>query len=273
MVSASEYKYEQNVLLTEYEQKVRKWLKENGQEELSEKIPFFKDGVVCPEKWFANGNDFRPLFILKEVSIGKDSISDVDDFLDIWGNQKVFNFVENPFDDVKIGKFILWRKIAALAKGLEDIYYGADSCDYYKYDFSYKQGGSKYKGNIKGYIDYGSRTANEQYNNIIEKIAILEIKKIGGGRDVNSELSKATKYYSEHIKPFEDLICKEIELINPTVVVCCSREYFTGNLLKSIESKTSNRKWIYGYHPTFSSIKNFYNDPLEEYKNYLRSKD
>ena len=69
---------------------------------------------------------------------------------------------------------------------------------------------------------------------MIEKIAVLEVKKIGGGRDVNSELSIATKHYTEHIVPFCDLICREIELINPTVIVCCSREYYTYNLLSKV---------------------------------------
>ena len=122
MITATEYRKKQAQLLAEYETRVREWLWDYGEKELSEKIPFFKDGVVNPEKWFAEGNDFRPLFILKEVSLGKDNISDVDAFLKKWGNQKTFDFVENPFDDVKVGIFTLWRKIAALTQGLEALY-------------------------------------------------------------------------------------------------------------------------------------------------------
>lgn len=269
MVTAEEYRVEHNKLMKEYEQRVREWLKESGEDEIADKIPFFKDGATMPEKWFAPNNNFRPLFILKEVSLGVDKIADVDKFLEIWGGQKQFEFVENSFDDVKIGKFILWRKIASLAKGLEEIYNGVNDCSYGKYDFSYKQGGEKYQGDIQGYRDYGCRTANPIYNDIIEKIAILEVKKIGGDRSVQSELSIATKYYAEHIAPFQDLICREIELLDPTVIICCSREYFTYKLLEEIRENTSKRQWIYGCHPTFNSTKKFYEEPLQAYKNEL----
>jgi len=248
MSKAIQYRMEQDRLLIEYEEKVRKWLADNGEEELAEKIPFFRDGVTCPEKWFSSDNGFRPLFILKEVSLGMDNVSEVNDFLKIWGNQKTFDFVENPFDDVKIGKFILWRKIAALAKGLEEVYQGMESSPYGKYDFSYKSGGEKYNGDIEGYRQYYARTSNRMYNDIIDKIAVLETKKIGGGRSVASELSVATKYFSEHIAPFKELICREIALIDPTVIICCSREFSTYNLFSEIKKEFSNVKWIDGYH-------------------------
>lgn len=272
MISAKEYTLRQNELLNEFETRVRDWLKENDEYNISDRIPFYRDGVVCPEVWFKPDNNFRPLFILKEVSIGKDYVKDLDKYLEIWGNQTSFEFVENPFDDIRIGKFTTWRKIAALAKGLEDVYNGLGIREYNIDEFSYMQGGEEYKGNIEGYCDYHARTANNSYNDIINKIAVLETKKIGGGRDVNSELSIATKYYSEHIEPFKDLICKEIELINPTVIVCCCREFFTGNLLREIENSTGNRLWIYGYHPTMNSTENFYKKPLIEYENNISKK-
>ena len=271
MITASEYRLKQTELLNEYEERVRKWLKDKGENQIAEKIPFFRDGVTNPEVWFAPGNNFRPLFVLKDVSLGVDKVSDVDQFLKTWGNQKQFDFVENPFDDVKIGKFILWRKIAALTKGLEDIYLEKGFSDYGKYDFSYQTGGMQYTGDIEGYKDYGFRTSNPLYNDMIEKIAVLEVKKIGGGRDVNSELSIATRHYAEHIAPFRDLICREIELINPTLIICCSREYFTQNLLEEVKNNTSERLWIYGCHPTFNSTKNFYEAPVLTYKQHMES--
>lgn len=271
MVTASEYREKQSKLLKEYEERVRAWLKDKGEDVIADKIPFFKDGVTCPEVWFAPGNSFRPLFVLKEVSLGVDKVVEVDEFLETWGNPKSFEFVENPFDDVKIGKFILWRKIAALAKGLEDVWLDKGISDYGTYDFSYKSGGERYVGNVIGYQDYNAVTANEIYNDIIKKIAVLEVKKIGGGRAVNCELSIATRHYTEHIVPFQDLICREIELLNPTVIICCSREYFTHNLLEEIKNNTSERLWIYGCHPTFNSTKNFYEKPLLEYKQYCDS--
>lgn len=152
MISATEYKQEHTKLMSEYETRVRKWLKKNGELTLADKIPFFKDGVTCPEKWFAPGNNFRPLFILKEVSLGVDRIADVDQFLNTWGNQTTFDFAENPFDDIKIGRFPTWRRIAALAKGLEDLHYGKDERKYNISEFAYKEGGEKYAGDISGYL-------------------------------------------------------------------------------------------------------------------------
>lgn len=270
MITAAEYRERQSQLLDEYEARVRAWLNKSGEQELAEKIPFFKDGVVNPEKWFAEGNDFRPLFILKEVSLGKDNLSDVDCFLRKWGNQTTFDFAENPFDDIKVGLFTLWRKIAALTKGLEAVQRGEQWYEYDIAEFAYKTGGDEYTGDIEGYKEYHARTANSLYNDMIERIAVLEVKKIGGGRDVNSELSIATRHYTEHIEPFCDLICREIELINPTVIICCSREYYTNNLLSKVKGGTSERLWIYGYHPTMNSTEDFYNKPLRTFKENIQ---
>lgn len=264
MLAVNEYMFKKNELLDEYEKRVRKWLEEKGEKEIAYKIPFFRDGITCPEVWFKPGNEFRPLFILKETSLGIDKIEELNDFLNVWGNQTRFEFVENPFDDVKVGQFTTWKKIAALAKGLEDANNGLGIREYNLKEFSY-QPGEKYQGDIEGYRRYGSRTSNSLYNDIMSKIAVLEIKKIGGGTLAQKELSIATGYYSEHIEPFKDLICKQIELINPTVIIGCCREFFTANLLKDIENKTSDILWIYGYHPTMNSTKNFYYTPLNKF--------
>ncbi len=258
MISAKEYTIKRNELMDEYERKVRDWLKEKGAGEIADKIPFYRDGVTCPEVWFKPGNNFRPLFILKEVSIGKDDIEGLNEYLEEWDDKRTFDFTEYPFDDVKIGKFTTWRKIAALAKGLEDIHKGLGIREYDINEFAYREGGEKYSGTTPGYLAYGARTANEAYNDIMSKIAVLEIKKVGGGTIATKDLSLATRYYSEHITPFRDLICREIELIKPTVVVGCCREFFTGNLLKEVEDRVSDVPWIYGYHPSMTSTENFY---------------
>lgn len=273
MITASEYRTKNIELLTEYERRVRRWLVEDKgvDKELAERIPFFRDGVVCPDKWFAVGNDFRPLFIVKEVSLGKDEVSDLDSFLNTWDHQTCYEFVENPFDDIQIGKFIMWRKIAALAKGMEEVHSGKGIRPYHISEFNYQKG-ELYKGSVEGYRDYHARTANSAYNDIIQRIAVIEAKKIGGGRTVGSNLSKATIHYSAHIEPFKALICQQIELIDPTIIVCCSREFFVWHLLENIQNATSDRKWIYGYHPTMSSILNFYTKPLREYEDYCHNK-
>ena len=271
---AREYREKHEKLMKRFEQAARMWLKDKGHVEIAEKIPFFRDGVVNPEIWFKEGNDFRPLFILKEVSLGVNEVDKLDDYLKIWGTPKYFEFAQYDFDDIKIGTFSTWQRIAKLAKGLEDIHQGKEECDYDTYDFRYQSGGIKYDGDIEGYkYHYPERTSNSTYIDIMDKIAVLEIKKVGAGQAVNSELSKKTGYYTMHIEPFKDLICEQIELINPTVIICCGREGggYSNNILKEIKCATSERLWIDGYHPVMSSREKFYYNPLRIYKEYRES--
>lgn len=192
MITAEEYRVENKKLMEEYEAKVREWLKKEGCNNIADDIPFFRDGVTNPDVWFKEGNEFRPLFILKEVSIGKDKTRELYDFLKEWGNTKTFEFVENPFDDIKIGTFRQWMRIARFAKALEETSKGNYSYNYSAMDFSYKKGREIYIGDIDGYKKYKPRTANQNYLNTVDKIAILEIKKVGGGTNVASEISCAT---------------------------------------------------------------------------------
>lgn len=274
MITAIEYKEKNKALLDEYESTVRKWLKEQGKENISEKIPFFRDGVVCPEKWFAKDNNFRPMVILKEVSLGINEVDELDDYLKIWGNQKSFEFVENPFDDVQIGIFKQWRRIARLLKGLEDVFYGSEYCDYYKYNFDHIPGNKFYTGSIEGYKtgDYlKGRTANQNYNDIISKMALFEIKKVGGGTTTSTKLSLESMHYTKHIEPFKNLMIKQIELIDPTVIICCGVEnqQCIRSLLVEVKDKTGNRIWIDGCHHTRSSNDDFYYKPLNDYRMHL----
>jgi len=275
-MTANEYRKENSKLMAEYETSVRKWLKEKGKDSISEKIPFFRDGVVSPEKWFEKGNEFRPMIILKEVSLGVDEVEKLDDYLAVWGNQKHFEFVENPFDDVRIGIFKQWRRIARLLKGLEDVFYGEEIQDYYKYNFDYMPGNEIYTGPIEGYKTDGyksGRTANPLYNDIISKMALFEIKKVGGGTKVGTNLSLESIHYIEHIEPFKELMIKQIKLINPTVIICCGVEnkQCISGLLSEIREKTGDRIWIDGCHHTRSSNANFYYKPIEEFRQCLKN--
>lgn len=275
MMNSLQYRKEKESLMVEYENRVRAWLSDDNNIELAEQIPFFRDGITCPEVWFQENNSFRPLFILKEVSLGVDKIQELPQFLETWGHPHYFEFAENPFDDIRVGTFSQWRRIARLAKGLEEIHAGASDCDYYKYNFDFMPGGAVYTGNVDGYKSDMNcqRTSNSIYNSIIDKIAVLEIKKVGAGRNAKSELSLATKHYTEHITPFQDLICRQIELINPTVVICLGRENGAciSRLLEHVKANTEDRLWIDGYHHTYSSNLHFYNEPIAAYKKHLDS--
>lgn len=272
MKTAAEYRKQNARLMEEYEQKVRRWLRKDDKYNIADKIPFFRDGVTNPEVWFTEGNNFRPLFILKEVSIGKESAEELTCYLEEWGNPKYFEFAENPFDDIKNGQFSQWRRIARLAKGLEKVYHESVIPEYYCFDLDYKKGNIKYDGDIEGYKKYKPLTANKEYIDIINKIAILEIKKVGGGKTVGLEISKATKYYSEHIEPFADLLAKQIELIDPTVIICLGRENEAciSKLFNNIKPSIKERIWLDGYHHVLSSNDNFYYAPLKKYMEALQ---
>lgn len=274
-MTAARYRKENFELLEEYEKRVRTWLADNGDKELAEKIPYFRDGVICPERWFTNGNNFRPLIILKEVSLGINNLNELDDYLTLWGNPKYFEFVDNPFDDIRIGTFTQWKRIARLVKCMHELYCGEETIDYHKYDMKFIPSGEIYNGNIEGYKKFlNQRTANTVYNDIVEQMAVIEIKKIGAGQTAVSELSIATKHYTEHIEPFVDLLSQQIELIDPTVIVCLGREggKCISNLLKKVKSMTGKRLWIDGYHHARSSNVHFFEEPLNVYKEYLKSK-
>lgn len=283
-MTVKEYYEKKEILLTEYEKAVREWLSKDfkrpngrktfkGNPELAEKIPFFRDGVVCPEVWFEKGNDFRPLIILKEVSIGKNKICELDDYLKEWCNTKQFEFVENPFDDVRVGTFSQWARVAKLIKTLEATYNNENDFDYNKYNLSFESSKEYYSGNIDGYKDkdHFQRTGNKEYRRITDRMAIMEMKKVAGGQDVGSELSTATRHYTDHIAPFKEFIEKQIELINPTVIIFCGREY-GGCIRKLFEDNgidRNNRIWIDGYHHILSSNEHFFDEPVKAYKKSL----
>ena len=273
MLSASEYRKENEKLMIEYEIKVREWLCQNGKEEISKNIPFIRDGVTCPEVWFQEGNNFRPLFILKEASIGIDSIKALPDRLKVLGNPKYIEFAEYPFEDVRVGKSKTWIKIAKLAKALEEVHFGKDIIDYDKYDLSFKPGGEEYVGDIEAYLydDNRKRTGNPIYRDIIDKIAVLDLKKVAAGKNTKSELSKETLNFTEHTEKFKDMIYHHIALMDPTVIICCGKDAdkWLSDYLTEIKQRTDDIYWINNYHPR-SRISNaiFFDECINQYRAY-----
>ena len=62
------YREENSVLMQEYETRVRKWLAGFGNEKLADQIPFFRDGVTCPETWFREGNESSDVYLKRDES-------------------------------------------------------------------------------------------------------------------------------------------------------------------------------------------------------------
>ncbi len=276
MISAEQYQALNKEFHNQLEKAAREWLSELTDADFAQRIPYFRDGATNPKKWFEEGNDFRPLFILKEVSLGINDIEDLDAYLTKWANIKSFEFVEDRFQDVRVGWFKTWKRIAKLAKGLEGICNGEDEIDYYKYDFYYKAG-EPYTGDVPGfkmgYKNQFNRTSNENYLDIMDKIAVVNVKKIGGGTAVGSEISQASGYYWSHLERFENALIQQINMLNPTVIVTCSAD-FTSDNIKALRSGTdSNIIWINGVHPSRTSTEKFYYQPLREYKAALRGEN
>lgn len=271
-MTVQQYQLEHEKLMTEWENEARSWLSEIGEEELAKNIPFFRDGVTCPEVWFDKDNTFRPLFILKEVSIGKNYKCYVHEFLKTWGNKKTFEFAQYEFDDIKVGSFPQWMRIARLAKAFEEVHKGKYPCDYGTFDMRFRDKGELYVGEIPGYKDPKGKnykkTTNTVYNDIINKIAVLELKKVGAGQNVSSELSLATGYYTSRIKKYKEKICKQIDLIKPTVIIGLGRENgeCITRLLKDNGIEMNNIIVIEGYHHSRSSNEKFYDCPLRQYR-------
>ena len=65
---------------------------------------------------------------------------------------------------------------------------------------------------------------------------------MGGGTKADSEISIATKHYTEHIESFEKLLINQINLIEPTVVICLGRH--NGACISELSKKASEQNII-----------------------------
>lgn len=130
--------------------------------------------------------DCRPLFILKEVHEEE-------------SESEFYNFLESP--DIREGKEVTWRKLITLARGIIN----GNSDDEYKLI-----------------------TANdtEIYNEYVKKVAIINLKKIAGGKYCGDKKSLSTLHFSEHAKIFQNELREQIRDIKPTIVVCCGKDVY-----------------------------------------------
>lgn len=283
MISAREYVSQKKALISEYEDTVRMWLKSNGKidPEAADKIPFLADGAAAPERWFSPGNDFRPLFILKEASIGINNLSELDSFLMKWGGATRFEHVEDCFGDIKIGvnKFEgrnPWIRVAMLAKGMETYFAEGRIPDYEELRiFQFKEGGKKNPDNVSNDPNYACQTANKEYLDIIDRIAVVNMKKLAGGTNAGSNMSIASGWYLDHISnenpELETLFIRQILMLDPTVIICCgieNKKCISEYLPDAIKEKYADRI-ISCPHPTRSSTQEFYYDALDRYAEIL----
>lgn len=196
------------------------------QEELHKGKVFNRDGIVNPYKWFES--ERRVMFLLKEAYHGATyEYNEYDLAEDLYKN--------GPWD-----KDNIWNRVAEWANGLI-------KCE-------------------KDYLPPYRGLSKEKANKIIQKIAVVNIKKSDG--KPNSEWEEIEKYADDD----KEKLYKQIELIDPTIIVCG----FTFGALKKVISESEikhaveekkngiftwgNRVIIDYYHPAnhFPIVLNYY---------------
>lgn len=197
---------------------------------------FFRDGVIDPDIWFSSS--FRPLFILKEVHDKKPKGGFVDftamndaEGHDIWN---------------RVG---MWHSLGTLAKG---IICGVQ--------------------NLEKMVPYETLYAEkiDEYRKTLRQIAVINIKKLSGGSNVKSDKSKETKNYTCHACKFSGNLQEQIEIIQPSVIICCGSEL--KNCFDIKDGKIYGFPVVMGLHPATNPNcrrKAFYDDTIEKVRNVL----
>lgn len=214
-MKAMEYERQHNILMDAWEKDTRKWL--NDEMNISVVATFFKDGIIDPETWF--NNEFRPLFILKEVHdkspkggcINFVAMDDGEDY-DIWQRKG------------------MWRAFGTLAKGIIS--------------------SIESNGKIIPYEELYEKPI-EEYRDTLKRIAVINVKKLSGGSRVDSNTSIETKNFVCHARKFKDNLKKQIELINPTVIICCGPEI--KECFEFVNNKIYGIPTVMGLHPATNS--------------------
>ena len=206
MLNVEEFLCQRKDLMTRYEQEARAYLRKLGRKaDFVEQIPFLADGVADANIWCNADNNFRPLFITKEASIGFDSVIGLPEYYRKWDGSTYFEHVDDPFGDIKIGvnKFASnnpWQRIIKLARGLELLCKNKEFHEYSSLNyFGFETGGLRNTNNVSGDPVYEFQTANENYISTVNQIAVINIKKLAGGTNVGSELSVESGFYLDHM--------------------------------------------------------------------------
>lgn len=187
-MNANDYQKQHTVLMDTWEKEVRQWL--SNEIDVPIATTFFKDGIIDPETWF--NNSFRPLFILKEVH-------------DKSQENRCVNFVamEEGKDYDIWQRRGMWRAFGTLAKGI--ISSVASNGKITPYEELYED-------------------SIEKYHSTLRQIAIINVKKLSGGNRTDSNTSIETKHFICHACKFADKLKQQIELINPSIIICCGTD-------------------------------------------------
>ena len=207
-----------------YEKEVYDFLPDTAKkiiQETPEKAVFCRDGIIDEDvfgKASLNGKPFRPLFILKEVH-DKDGCNGCGELLSgckNHGKNEAFGMHWIDFSKCKNGYKAQEGTTAKLLEFEEII-----------------------EEVLK--VDLG----NIDRRNILSRVAIINLKKIGGGGTAESYKSHRTLSYSCHAQKFENRIKKQIEEIKPSIIVCGGTYGEVGKILganKKIDARYESCK-------------------------------
>ena len=214
-----------------WESECRNWLMTD-----SINATFFRDGIIDPDIWF--NNRFRPLFILKEVHDKKPKGGFVD-----------FTAMNDAEDHDIWNRVGMWHALGTLAKGI--------IC------------GIQNRENIVPYETlYAEDLGN--YRKTLRQVAVINIKKLSSGSDTGSNESRITMHFSCHAYKFRDNLRKQIEMIQPSVIICCGSEL--KNCFDIKDGKLYGFPVVMGLHPATNPNcrrKAFYDDTIEKVRNVL----
>lgn len=239
MKKAENYRKEHLALMKEWEQEGRKWL--SSLKDKESRATFYADGVMDPEVWFDESNTGRPLFVLKEVHEAEHPNSN--EYCNFVGTEK------DPGDhDIWDRVSPTWKRVGVLAKGI----------------LSAVEGG----GNVPDY-DASYYMGEDDYRDVLKRIAVINLKKFAGGKSANDVYSKKTVVFDKHAKFAEDdnrkYLSNQIKMISPNVIICCGAGVI--EYIKPIADELGITVILKVQHPSYiRSRELFYNDTLEKIK-------
>lgn len=208
-----------------FEQNVRTVLKKMG---YNINATFYADGIVCEDVF--RSSKCRPLFILKEVNEEDEEENE--------SKSKYCDFLNS--EDIKECKEVTWRKLITLAKGIIDSELHKD----YKLI---------------------SKDDSDVYNTYLNRVAIINLKKLAGGKGCNSDKSIASLHFSKHAELFKCNLKSQIKDINPTVIICCGADVY--NCVEDNELVDNMDIVVKGYHPRARvSVSKYYDDVIKKMK-------
>ncbi len=165
-------------------------------------------------------------------------------------------FINKETYEEQVNKVLFIAKESNVSKGTDN-------------DFFWLQSVANGKSDSKILSRRISIMTNAYYNNFscvnksldnLQKIAYMNINKSGGSSRTNA--TKLWEYANNH----KDYIKKEIEIINPNLIVCCGKLVY--EIISDIlDTKSTNPKIIEVYHPSYFYISD--KKYLEQFKNAL----